>query len=45
MTGALTDPGGTGGRALLLTEAAILARNTLKFKLLVILFVTIEEPA
>jgi len=30
--GTLADPGGTGGRALLLIEAAILARNMLKIR-------------
>jgi len=43
--GALTGPGGTGGRALLLMEVAILARNMLKFELLVIVFGTLEKPA
>jgi len=36
--GALADPGGTSGRALLLIEAAMLARNMLKFELLVMEF-------
>jgi hypothetical protein len=45
MTGALTDPGKTSRRVLLLIEAATLARKMLKFKLLVVVFGTIEEPA
>jgi len=45
VTWALAGSGVTGGRALLLIEAAILARNMLKFELLVIVFGTLEEPA
>ena len=37
VTGALADPGGTGGGALLSIEAAKLVHNMLKFELLAIL--------
>jgi len=47
VTRALVDPEGAGGKALLLIEAAILARNMLKFEFAgdTFVFGTLEEPA